>query len=164
MGAPSVFTTASLQTVDGVVVGPAWTDDRGRELLRYLRSQRPAAPDYPDGDEYDSDVSIASRVFHEVLALHPAAERWPVFAGRSSRSSLFKAAVTHAHDPADLTALARLSDASALIAANIARWLLQLPQQTSATMVFVSPPSPPVPPPPRRSSYSTAREVAAASA
>lgn len=161
MATSSVFNLSEvLDTVDGMVVGPAWTDDRCRELLRSLRMVSPAAPDAPDADEQDTDVLVAARVFHEVLSLTPASVQWPVFSGASPRHSLFKAAVTHALSPGELTALSRLSDASALLAANVARWMLQLRQQTSVAVVFTPPPRAGAPR--TRTRYATAREVAVA--
>lgn len=130
-----------LDIADGVVVGPAWTDDRCRELLRCLRLESVTAPDDLEAPEHPSDVAIAARIFHEVLALQPAARRWPVFSGHSRgfRSSLFKASLLHAHRPDELSALVRLTDVGALTSANVARWMLQLPQQESPTLVFVAP-------------------------
>jgi hypothetical protein len=160
MGTLSVFESEDLQTVDGMVVGPAWTEHRGRELLRFLRVTRPAAPDSPDIDEQPTDVVVAARVFHEVLTLTPASIRYPVFSA-TSRHSLFRTAILHAHDSGDLAALCRLSDQSALQAVNVARWLMQLPQQHSLTLVFAAPPSG-VSRPSRVLSRATAREVAVA--
>lgn len=163
MTTPSVFhVTDVLDIADGVVVGPAWTDDHSRELLRSLRMVRAAAPDSPDAEEHCDDIAVASRIFHEVLALNPPSVRWPVFTGSSARHSLFKAAIRHAHMPGDLSALVRLSDRSALMAANVARWMLRLPQQTSSMVVFATPPSGVAPRVRTRSRYATAREVAVA--
>lgn len=145
MAAQAVFTLSNLQTVDGVVVGPVWTDDRSRELLRVVRRARAAAPDVLPGDDDPAstdDFLVSVRVFHEVLSpgMYPGSDRWPLFAGRSRRPSAFKCAVRHTHDAADLDALCRLSDFEALLAWNTARWMLCLPQQVSATMVFAAPP------------------------
>lgn len=134
-----------LEIADGTVVGPEWSDDRCRDLLRALRMASVAAPDAPDGGECPGDVAVAARIFHEVLSLNTSAQSWPVFAGRRSRSSLFKAAVLHALEEPGVTALLRLSETSALLGANVARWMLGFEQQTSPTMVFIAPP------PPRRS-------------
>ncbi len=163
MTTASVFQMSdTFDMVDGVFVGPAWTDESCRELLRALRKVRAVAPDNPDAAECATDVWVVARVFHEVLTLHPASTRWPIFAGSKPRSSLFKAAITHAYDPGDLSALARLSNDSALAAANVARWLMRLPRQTSATVVFTQPPGVGLPSQRTRSRYATAREIAVA--
>jgi hypothetical protein len=141
MGTSTVFSLEeSLHIEDGVIVSSAWTDDHCRELLRSLRLVRAAAPDDP-GDP-DSDVAVTARVFHEVLDLHPSAQRWPVFAGDKRQPSLYKRAVVHAIEGDDpgAAALLRVTDSEALLAANVARWMLKLPQQHSPTLVFATPP------------------------
>lgn len=141
MGTAAVFNlTEFLNISDGVIVSSAWTDDQCRELLRSLRLARAAAPDDP-GDP-DVDVAVAARIFHEVLELHRSSQRWPLFAGVRRQPSLFKQAVLHAVESGDpgAAALLRVDDAEALLAANVARWMLKLPQQTSPTLVFATPP------------------------
>jgi hypothetical protein len=141
MGTATVFNLSEfLHIADGVVVSSAWTDDHCRELLRSLRLARAAAPD--DLGDPVVDVAVAARIFHEVLDLHPTAQRWPVFAGGRKQQSLFKCAVLHAVDGDDpgAAALLRVDDDEALLAANVARWMLRLPQQTSSTLVFATPP------------------------
>ena len=143
MAALSVFTLSDLHTVDGMVVGPVWSDDQSRELLRVVRKARAAAPDvHPDDPVSIDDFMVSARIFHETLApgMYPGSDRWPLFAGASERSSVFKCAVKHTHELADVYALCRLSDFEALLAWNVARWMLCLPQQSSATMVFAAPP------------------------
>lgn len=152
MAAQAVFTLSNLQTVDGMVVGPEWSDDQSRELLRVVRRACPAAPDvHPEDPASLDDFMVSVRVFHEVLSLYPGSDRWPLFAGASSRPSAFKCAVKHTHDVADAYALCRLSDSEALLAWNVARWMLCLPQQASASMVFAAPPPAHLPAPRLRS-------------
>lgn len=160
MTAPSVFCLSKfLHAVDGMVVGPAWTDHLSRELLRALRLARPAAPD-PDQESPD-DFAMACRVYHEVLTLCPGSAQWPVFAYGNPRPSLFKHAVVAVagFDNGALDALCRLDEHEHLLATNVARWLLRMPQQASSTVVFVTPPAAHSPRP--RSRTATAREVAA---
>ena len=160
MTTPSVFQVSNtLDVADGVVVGPLWTEDLCRELVRALRTAAPA-PDDPEREEFPTDLLVAARVFHEVLTLAPGLARAPLFAANRERPSLFKRAVLHAHARPDLAALCRLSDLSALAAANVARWLLRLPQQSSATVVFSPPPGLSSK---TRSRTATAREIALAS-
>lgn len=150
MAAQAVFTLSNLQTVDGMVVGPAWSDDQSRELLRVVRRACPATPDvHPEDPASLDDFMDAVRVLHEVLSpgMYSGSDRWPLFVGPSARPSVFKCAVRHTHDLADLLALCRLSDSEALLAWNVARWMLCLPQQVSATMVFAAPPPAHSPPP-----------------
>jgi hypothetical protein len=88
-------------------------------------------------------VAVTARIFHEVLELHPASRRWPVLSGGRIQPSLYKRAVMHAADGDDpgIAALLRVDEEEALLAANVARWMLQLPQQSSLTLVFVTPPA-----------------------
>lgn len=167
MTTTSVFSLHEfLHTVDGVVVGPAWTDDRCRGLLRALRLAQPAAPGPRSEDEpaTENDLASAAKIYHQVLSLSSRASRWPIFAGASSRPSLFKEAVRAASefDDAALYALCQLSDGDHLLASNIARWLLQMEQQRNLTMVFAVPPPALHRPSSRvRSSRAIAREIAA---
>lgn len=130
----------ALNMVDGVVLGPTWTEHLSRELLDALQRVSTAAPDDLDGDECGSDVDVAALVFYEVLQRHSSADRWPVFSGGSPRPSLFKAAVLHAVLRVEVAALVRLSPESALAAANVARWMLRRSQQSSPVVVFSRPP------------------------
>lgn len=129
-----------LNIEDGKIIRSEWSDDLCRELLRALRKTRAAAPDAPEAEEYPGDVAVTARIFHEVLSLSPAGSHWPVFSSGRLRHSLVKAAILHAVDDPDLTSLLRLSNESALLAANVARWMLQMKQQTVTTSVFASPP------------------------
>jgi hypothetical protein len=128
-----------------MVLGPEWTVDNCRAVLRFLRKTETEFQGDWDREELESDVLVSAKLFHEVLTESPTAARWPLFANTSRRPSLFKATVRYAVDREELSALVRLSDQSSLLAANIARWMLQLPQQSSSTIVFSTPPAPRVP-------------------
>jgi hypothetical protein len=133
----SVFRLSEfVHTAGGKVVGPAWTDDLSRELLRALRL---AAPDASP----ESDFAVAARVFHEVLSLNPEAAGWPVFSNGRPRHSLFKEAVMQCRSGEEVDALCRVAevdDTAILLATNVARWMLNLCQQDTLTLVFVSSP------------------------
>lgn len=163
MATPSVFNLSEfVHAVDGVVVGPSWSGDLCRELLRALRLARPATPG--SLSDPSGDLAVVARVYHEVLTLDPDSAQWPIFASGKSRPSLFKSAIRHSvFDDAAIDSLCALDDAEHLLAANVARWLLRLPQQKSAVMVFVAlPPSlEPTEAMPRHRSRSASMEVAA---
>jgi hypothetical protein len=137
---PSVFdVSAHFDLGDGVAVRLLWSEALTCELLVSLRMLSPLCPEDVEGDEQNYDVLIAARLFYEVLRGHSEAKRWPVVSGDSPRPSLVKTALQESQDTS-VVSLVRLEDRSVLIAANIARWLLRLPQQSSPTMVFAAPP------------------------
>lgn len=119
------------KTVDVLVISPACTDDLSRDIVRELRLAKPSDP-----------LAVAARYFHEVLSLIPDSYCLPLFSGSNGGPSMFKSAVRHAADDPDVEALSELSDAQAMLAYNIARWLLGHKQQpfTPAPSVVMSGP------------------------
>lgn len=120
---------------DGVVLEKELDDDGSTVFLREVRKAK------PDGGP--GDILVLARLAHEVLTETSESRLWPLFSASapSKASSLFKAMVL-ASRAEDAEALEGASDEDVLVASNIARWLIGIPQQTStaATVVFVDPP------------------------
>jgi hypothetical protein len=115
---------------DGVVTG-CWSECSSSLLLRKIRLSAP-------GDRL-GDIFVIARLAFDVLSDHPGYKSVPVFSGSTRRTSLCLELMSIARG-ADWDAIERASDDDVIAATNIARWILQLPQQTSSPIVFVDGP------------------------
>ena len=86
----------------------------------------------------ESNLLVLTRVMFRVLSIYPLTRFRPVLSLDRHRPSLWQAAVLLS-DHEEVAAFTDTDDEMALTAANLARWVLELPQQTSVfPIVFVS--------------------------
>lgn len=122
---------------DGLVTGPEWSYDLSTSVVRDLRKTNPK-----EGDS-QSDICVLARVAHELFTESQSASRWPLFLKmkEGAKNSIYSAMLLSARDD-DIPAFMRVDEHEVLVATNIARWLLKLPQQTGSHVLFVSGPKP----------------------
>ena len=123
---------------DGVVTGPEWSQEGMTFLIREMRKAQPAPG--------ISDLLVLARIFHELFEEKPETRTWPLFSRQGEDKSLLREIVSLT-PWAEVHALYRAEEENYHMAANLARWVLRLPQQPHPMVVFVEdlPPDPPLP-------------------
>lgn len=116
---------------DHVVVGPVWSEDVCREVVRAVRKAT--------ASDVRGRVAVLVRLAHEVLSERPEARDWPVFSPCSSTPRMYyymlRAATYDDFDAFDVD-----DEFAEIRAVNVARWLLQLPQLTLEDGAVYDPP------------------------
>ena len=124
----------------GLVTDPEWSYELSTSIIRDLRKAKPE-----EGCDVasESDIMVLARVAHELFSESQSAYRWPLFLKmkEGARHSIYSSMLLSSRQD-DTLAFARAEETDILIATNIARWLLKLPQQTGSHVLFVSGPQP----------------------
>lgn len=116
---------------DGVVSG-CWSESSSSLLLRSIRKSVPG--------DWLGDVFFLAQLAHEILTEYPSYSSLPIFT-ENKRSTSLSLEILKLINGDEWDVVYRVSDDEFIAATNIARWILRLPQQTDAPLVFVSGPS-----------------------
>lgn len=110
------------------MIAPEWSVERMTQLVREMRKASPD-PGLPD-------LLVLARIFHELFEEDISTTYLPVLSRTAGDTSLTQAMIEPSRSE-DLPALVRAEAEDILVASNIARWVLRLPQQSSPFVVVV---------------------------